>query len=236
MNNCLAIDPKSSSIEELLAEKERLEKLLVIKNNEEQAIKIFLNCTYGATGSSYFFGYNISIAEAITLQGQDLIKVTSEKINQWMRSWHTFKELHEQLGITVNGAIGTDCVIYNDTDSVHSSTMIQLENEKLSIEELYNRCEKQYGSAGNTLCGHESVSSKEKTLNYSKEKGLYYAPIKRVIRHKVTKPMFTIKTKSGKKISITGDHSIMILDENNNLKEILGKDLKNGDKIISVNV
>jgi intein/homing endonuclease len=76
------------------------------------------------------------------------------------------------------------------------------------------------GSAGETLAGHESVASDEdKVLNWTNEKGLYYAPVKRIIRHKVSKERWKLTTESGKEVIVTGDHSLIVL-----LKDMLHPD------------
>ena len=56
---------------------ERIISLTNLKNelkNEEQAIKLTMNSIYGAIGNNWFVCFNPDVAEAVTLQGQDLIK------------------------------------------------------------------------------------------------------------------------------------------------------------------
>jgi DNA polymerase elongation subunit (family B) len=122
-------------------------------------------------------------------------------------------------------------VIYGDTDSVDYQTIINTNNGKYTIEKLY---EKNIinGSAGNTLKGHESVLCTDKILNYN-DKELYYANVKRIIRHKVTKEKWKLKTKSGKEILVTNDHS-MIVFRNNKKIEIKPKDILKSDKILII--
>jgi DNA polymerase elongation subunit (family B) len=121
-------------------------------------------------------------------------------------------------------------VIYGDTDSLIGSSSIVYENGKCTIEELYN---KSNISAGNTLKGHESVECKEKVLNYSEEKGLYYAPVKRIIRHKVTKSKWKLKTKSGKEVIVTNDHS-MIVFRDGKQTEVKPSEILKSDKILCI--
>lgn len=114
------IDPKNSSREEILAEISRLSGLMNEKGNEEQAIKIFINSIYGATASPYFVGYNVRVAEAITLQGQDIIKFVSKTVNRYFQEfWHRDTELHEKLGITRVERVKGEPTIYGDTDSAY---------------------------------------------------------------------------------------------------------------------
>jgi DNA polymerase elongation subunit (family B) len=116
------IDPKTASREEILAEIARLEVLMNLKKNEEQAIKIFINSVYGATASPYFVGYNVKVAEAITLQGQEMIKFVTKIINRYFNDfWHRDKDLHSKIGLNQVDMVKTDVAIYGDTDSCYVS-------------------------------------------------------------------------------------------------------------------
>jgi hypothetical protein len=123
-------------------------------------------------------------------------------------------------------------IIYGDTDSADSQTIIKTNNGNLTIENLYNKniCK---GSAGITLNGHESVNCDDKILNFDEKKGLYYAPVKRIIRHKVSKPKWKLKTKSGKEIIVTNDHSMIVFRDGKKLEVKPSKILKT-DKILVV--
>lgn len=125
------IDPKTASKEDVQSEITRLQQLADDLGNEEQAIKIFINSIYGACASPYFVGYNTRIAEAITLQGQDMIKYATNILNRYFKDfWHKDKTLHEKLGIKhrVEKVIN-DVVVYGDTDSTY-----------LSFEEVVESC------------------------------------------------------------------------------------------------
>lgn len=156
-----------------------------------------------------------------------------DKVNQdyWYGLWHLDTELHKKLGIknvtTINGK-NEDVSIYCDTDSIDYQTVIQTENERLTIEEWYNKNIKN-GSAGETMKGHESVLTSDKILNF--DNGLYYADVKRIIRHKVSKAKWKLKTKSGKEIIITNDHS-MIVFRNGEKLEVKPSDILKTDKIL----
>ena len=115
------IDPHNCSIEELEKEIERLTSLKEEYFNLEQSIKIFINSIYGAAGSPYFSCYNVNLAEAVTLQGQDVAKYASKAIDEYfMERWHLDKELHKLLGLTyVNKINEKTLTIYMDTDSCY---------------------------------------------------------------------------------------------------------------------
>jgi DNA polymerase elongation subunit (family B) len=119
MKHC-KIDPNTASKEEIVAEINRLTWLMNLKKNEEQAIKIFINSVYGATASPYFVGYNVRVAEAITLQGQEMIKYVSKIINRYFTEfWHRDTQLHEKIGITKATKIKDEVAVYGDTDSCY---------------------------------------------------------------------------------------------------------------------
>ena len=106
------------------------------------------------------------------------------------------------------------------------------DNGKLTIEELYNKNIKN-GSNGITLNGHESVKCSDKVLNYCEEKKLYYTEVKRIIRHKVSKPKWKLKTKSGKEIMVTNDHSMIVFRDNRKI-EVKPSEILKTDKILIV--
>lgn len=125
-----------------------------------------------------------------------------------------------------------DIIKYGDTDSVLYNTIISTNSGNISVEDFYNR-NIINGSAGETLKGHESVKTNETVLNYSKEKGLYFTPVKRIIRHKVTKDKWKLKTKLGKEIIITNDHSLVVF-RNGIQIEVKPKDVLKTDKILII--
>jgi intein/homing endonuclease len=154
----------------------------------------------------------------------------------WYKMWHTDFELHEKLGIKNIKKIekdisGNDVSIYADTDSVEANTKIITNNGVITIDNWYNQNIKN-GSGGETLKGHESVITNDKVLNWNNE--FYMAPVKRIIRHKVTKPKWKLKTKSGKEVIVTNDHSMIVF--RNGLKlEVKPSEILKTDKILTIN-
>lgn len=126
-------------------------------------------------------------------------------------------------------------VVYGDTDSVAKDTIIVVKDKngiesKITIEDLYNK----YIDipAGVTLKGHESVECDCQILNWDNNE-LYYGKPKRIIRHKVTKSKWILKTKSGKEIIVTNDHSMIVFRDGKKI-EIKPKDIRKTDKILIV--
>lgn len=115
------IDPLNCSLEDLKKEIYRLKDIKEEYFNLEQSIKIFINSIYGGCASPYFVGFNVYVAEAVTLQGQDLIKFTNICLdNYFLKQWHLDTELHKLLGLTyVNPIKEKSLIVYNDTDSTY---------------------------------------------------------------------------------------------------------------------
>lgn len=101
--------------------KKKIEVLTTLKNelkNEEQAVKLTMNSIYGAIGNSWFACFNPEVAEAVTLQGQDLIKHSEKILHKYFHEyWHLDTELHQKIGITEVKKIHRPMVVYGDTDS-----------------------------------------------------------------------------------------------------------------------
>jgi DNA polymerase elongation subunit (family B) len=227
-----------------MTDKEKSQKLIEISQIKEeaskyfaleQAVKLALNSIYGAFGSQYFYFFNIDIAETITLQGKDAILYSERLLNKYFSEfWHKDFDAHKQMGITVTGRIENPVGIYIDTDSIVGDTVITTDFGKFKIEDLYKRSlDLNLGNAGNTLSGHESVYTDLKTLNWSYENELYYAPISRIIRHKVNKKKWKLTLKSGKEIIVTNDHSLIVFRDNIKL-EVKPSEILKTDKILSV--
>ena len=112
--------------EEIKAEIERLKRLANEYKNEEQAIKLTINSIYGGLGNQYFIAHNSDVAEAVTLQGQDLLKFSDTIVNQYFHEiWPTDTELHKHLGIDgvsdayKFAAMKSPVSVYGDTDSLY---------------------------------------------------------------------------------------------------------------------
>lgn len=151
----------------------------------------------------------------------------------WYNQWHLDYDLHHLLAVKDVTKISRDepTSIYADTDSCKFDSIVETRDSRLSIEDWYNR-NIMNGSGGKTLSGHESVLTKDEILNY-KDGNLYYVPVKRIIRHKVTKPKWKLKTKSGKEITVTNDHSMIIFRDGVQL-EVKPSEILITDKILIV--
>jgi hypothetical protein len=225
------IDVEKASKEEIINEIERLKSLQDLYMNAEQAVKIFINSIYGACGSPWFSFFNTDVAEAVTLQGQDLIKYSEKILNRYfLEFWHKDTKLHKKMNLQSVSRVTKPVVIYCDTDSIDKDTIVHTDKGNLTIEDLYNISKKH--SSFSTSSGKEYTYSSFKTLN-EKNGELIYSSIKKIIRHKVTKAKWKLKTKEGKEVIVTNDHSLIVYRDGKNV-EIKPSEIQIGEKVICV--
>jgi DNA polymerase elongation subunit (family B) len=223
---------------------EKISKLTALKNelkNEEQAIKLTMNSIYGAIGNNFFACFNPDVAEAVTLQGQDLIKYSEKIIHKYFHDfWHKDKELHEKIGLTEVKRVAKPLVIYGDTDSVFCSTKVIIMNElgektEIKICDFFDQLSESRSiiidHKGNEIIEPKNISS----LNY-KNGEIIFSGIKKIIRHRVTKPKWRIKTSSGKEVIVTNDHSITIFRNGEKIHVKPSEINLETDEILSVNL
>lgn len=250
----------TASKEELEAAMQKYYKDAGFYETQQLAIKTFINSVYGATASAYFVGYNKDVAEAITLQGQHLNHFSERSVNDYFKGpFQADTELHKKLGIktedtkkiTISGGKITptkplegpefgylndndSLVIAGDTDSVSWDSIIYVDGHQTVIEDAYNHFKNEVKHVIlKTSSGHEVIPVKNHTTKTWNNE-IVERPIKYIMRHKVSKPKWKITTVSGKSVICTGDHSIMVI-RNNELIEIKPKDINpKTDKIISI--
>ena len=233
-------DIYSMSLEELKLFKEEILELRQQYSLLETGAKLCGNAAYGASANKNFYFYNVNLAADITGECRLLTKTMWHNIEEFFHNtlWER-KDLWEKFDFALDPSkkdwYSTQPVsIYRDTDSTIGSSVIKLENEEDTIENIWNKCFKETGLFTQTENGQELVEGNgRKVLNYVNGK-LKYVPIKYIMRHKVSKPKFKITTKSGKEIVVTGDHSCIVVRNGKQLV-IKAKDInKETDKIITV--
>lgn len=99
----------------------------------EQAMKLLGNSMYGGSSHKSFFWFNMSLANDITGEARNIIKIMENHIPQYIKeNWPYMSDVHNKLGITVNSDKAYDIlkksgkesfvdVIYGDTDSLYIS-------------------------------------------------------------------------------------------------------------------
>jgi hypothetical protein len=140
-------------------------------------------------------------------------------------------------------------VVGGDTDSIFSKSIVNYrkndvissntEDEYFSdtIENLYKILKDvNTDTVLITANGSEVVPVKNyATQTYDEKRNkVVYRPINYIMRHKVSKAKYKITTESGKEVIVTGDHSCMVI-RNNELISIKSNEInKDTDKIITI--
>lgn len=257
------IDPNNCTVEELEEEVERLKNLGDFYETKQLALKKFINSVYGATASKYFIAHNTAVAESITLQGQDLNHYSENSVNEYFSGiFQNDTELHKKLGIKTEDAkrfnialgktteTGTldgpefsylngnqSLTVAGDTDSTSWKSSIYVDSVKLKVQDAFNKFKYENNDTVLKLNNGQEIVPvhNHNILSYvDHDAEATYRPIKYIMRHKVyNKSRFRIKTKSGKELEVTGDHSMMII-RNNELITVKAKDILKTDKIITI--
>jgi hypothetical protein len=221
-----------------LTQNERLqiEERIKFLDMQQYAIKIIINSLYGAFGNKNFYFYDPDIAQSITVQGQDLIKFAIKALNHYARNkWHLDTELHEKLGLSeykIN-QVESDVAIYADTDSIEINAIINTNIGDYTFADLFNKCISDGARIEVSPTGHIVLYPENlQVLNYENDK-IVWVGVKQLIKHKVIKKKWRIKTKSGKELYITEDHSCIVFRDSVKL-EIKPKDILPTDKILII--
>lgn len=239
-----------------------LEKEVVYFDSNQKAMKDIMNSMYGGASNVAFYWYNMNLANDITGESRNLIHLMEHHIPDHIKKeWPTLYDVHKQLNITVNKDKANDVLknayyvpkevdpdtynepsfatpVYGDTDSCNSLTMMRLQKNgietKMTIGDWFDEnFDKYKDKLIVTYNGNEIIPTKDKILNYSENGELEYQNAKYIMRHKVTKSKWRLKTKSGKEIIVTNDHS-MIVFRNGQKLTVKPNEIQKTDKILVV--
>jgi intein/homing endonuclease len=72
------------------------------------------------------------------------------------------------------------------------------------------------------------------TLDLAQNCSPVWRPLKDVVRHVVTKPFCEVTLETGRKVRVTGDHSLFVMDRAGCLQEVRPRDLSVGDYVTTV--
>lgn len=235
------------SLEELKLFREEIENLREEYSLIELGAKTLSNSLYGASANKWFYFYNLALAGDITAECRQLTKTMWNRLEDFFQNeiWDRedlFEKFNFKLDKKQQKYLSDSLASsYADTDSSFKNSLLKIKlNDKnfkndLTIEDFYNLCEQNFGIFKTTKSGQEMVNGGDtKVLNWTKDNGLHYVPVKYVMRHKVRKPRYKIRTKSGKEIIVTGDHSCIVFRNGEQLT-IKAKDINvKTDKVLTI--
>ena len=190
----------------------KLDAEIKFRSAEEQGMKLMGNAMYGGTGNVSFFWFSNELANDVTGEARNLIHLMERHLRSYFKDhWVEMTDWHQKWGIIVDPNACADMfqenydpIIYGD--SVTGDTMLRVDGEEISIEDLYRKLR-----TPDQWHGKECKLGEGKTIG-TIENGVYRElPIKRVIRHKTRKEKWTIVSKNGEHVTCTGDHSVIVV-------------------------
>jgi DNA polymerase elongation subunit (family B) len=184
-------------------------------NTIQMVYKIRLNSLYGFVGTKYSRFYHTDLAEAVTTTGQYVIKSTIEALKMKNPMWDA---------------------MYCDTDSCRGDSILRTIDGDKRIEDAFEeQKDLNYDNYRQTYDGRMFVYPEDMKLPYYDEKHdeVKYGKVDFIEKHLVKKKMYKIKTKGGKSVVITSDHSVMVLVEGV-LVEKKPEEINKKDKIITL--
>lgn len=126
--------------------------------------------------------------------------------------------------VTLEDSVTGDCeIVYERNGEIKKGTVGNL------IDELIEK----YGklSLGRNIVDGNPEGIK--VFSMAKSGKISLSLVSKFIRHAVNKDIFEIETKTGRKIKVTGDHSLFTLGEDGDIEPIEARKLQNGDYIIT---
>ena len=236
--------------EVLIKFKRDLQNEIIYLTSAEQAYKYLMNSLYGGSSHVAFFWFNMFLANDITGEARNIIHKMEYHIPEYIREqWPKMTDFHKKYNIELDQNKVKDIlaknnsfvnIAYGDTDSCLSDSLLRcydrLSKSKLhiTIEDLYNEMsDKGYTLRMTDRQGTEFCACDKQILNWDADKGLYYSDVKYIMRHKVTKPKWRLRTKDGKEVIVTNDHSMIVFRDGEKL-EIKPNQILPTDKVLIV--
>lgn len=220
------VDIYKLSLDELKTLYQEVEALREEFSLVELAYKTLSNAAYGASSSPSFYFYNLELAKDITGECRNLTKFFWNNLPVFFHEtiWER-KDLWKKFGFELDESKHDLCretavSCYSDTDSVTGDTKLHLKVKQVpiisSFDDFYDylvnilKIEPKTEPSGKQII---SVPDFVEVLNWTPEKGKYYVKMKYLMCHPVKKSLYRIETKNGKTVTATGDHSIMVIQD-----------------------
>ena len=129
--------------------------------------------------------------------------------------------------VTIEDSVTGDCeIVYKKHGTLRRSTVGEL------IDGIINKY-------GKSELGRDVVKGNPENIeifSMDKEGKVVLREPSRFIRHKVKKDIYEVETRTGRKIKVTGDHSLFTLSEGGDIKPIECRKIKEGDYLVTPRV
>ncbi len=133
-----------------------------------------------------------------------------------------------QINVGGNSVTGDQMILFRVTGKIKYKKIGEF------IDNLMKNCEPKKRKDGKEVLRRNEFPEKIECFTIDDNFKVKLVPIEAFIRHKISGSIFEIETEEGRKIEITEDHNLFILDETGKLKETSVRDLKIGETFIAV--
>jgi DNA polymerase elongation subunit (family B) len=183
----------------------------------QKTVKIITNSLYGGQSNIRFRLYDYEVARSITSTGREIAKiaavVANNCINQMIQNKsNKFDHVDIPFDWDYQSEQALPNVIYGD--SVTGDSLIRTGKGNITIKELWDMC-----ASDNKVwhyLGKNYIQNPNKcVLGYDDR--LYFP--RYLMKHKTNKKLYKITTESGKTVTVTEDHSLVVM--RNNVKTII---------------
>lgn len=249
-------DIYNMSLEDLRHLRDDVESLREEFSLIELAYKVLSNGAYGASANAKgFYFYNLAVAGDITGECRALTKYFWSHLEEFFHEtiWER-KDLWKKFGFELDESKRELCrslpvSCYSDTDSVTSSSFIYIKSEddsrteierKITMEEFETLLKEKYKCIGYENENGQlmyAVPDNISVLNikcFNNNYELVWNKMRYLMCHKVSKPLYIIKTENNNSVTVTEDHSIMVKRENEITEAKAASINKKTDKLITI--
>lgn len=186
----------------------------------QYVMKIRLNSIYGCLGNQYFKFYDTRLGESVTRSGREVLMHMVRKVAEIMDGEYIWP---------------SESAKYSDTDSVVKDTLITINGVKDTIENHFTKIALEIGTFKDGEKELTKFASQYSSPCYDDRLNkVYDKNVLSLYRHKTNKRKFKITTSSGKYITVTEDHSLLVR-RSGNLIAISPTDVTIGDTVLELN-
>lgn len=212
-------------------------------NNIQTTYKVLTNSLYGAMSNAGFRFFSNEVAQTITKTGREISKLGSYMANEYLHKMAKEKTIDADFididkNFLMKAEEKLDTIIYGD--SVLGNTNVYVNGIEMCIEELWDT---HYYPHRDVHNGHVDYYEKERihftqptyTLTVNDKKEQIELDMDYIMRHRARKKLYRIRTNTGKVVDVTEDHSIMILNDKDELIEVKPNEMPVNARVVSIN-
>jgi len=177
--------------------------------------KINLNSLYGALLNPGCRFHDFRIGQSTTLTGRTIAKHMDSFVNQCITGKYKYDG---------------EAVVYGDTDSISSNSIIRTTKGNMTVEDLFSLGNITWGEGGKEYSRNDDIQVCH--LN-TERNAAEYTNYNYVYRHKVSKKKYKVTDSDGHEVLVTEDHSIMV-EQDGKLISKKPSELVVGDVVISL--